>query len=132
MAGLSETVHQALAAWVNGNAMPTAPVSLHLALSAADPTEDESGMDEPTGGYTRQSVTFTASANPGGGTKLTNDDPVVFGPVTGSPWPTITHAAIFDGTDSYMIAFGPLGVQRTAPVGDTISFGVGAFQFVVR
>lgn len=129
---LGAPVHSALAAWILGAPMPTAPTSLRLALSAGDPTEDGSGLNEPVGaGYARQIVTATAAAYPSGGTLITITGAVIFGPVVGSNWPTLTHGALF-AQDGTLLAFGPLGVNRTAPVGDTISFGPGALQFLVK
>lgn len=130
--GLSSYLHQALAAWINGTTMPTAPAGLVMALSAGDPKQDASGLVEPNSafGYARQPVTMAASAAVGGGTKLTSTNAVVFGPAT-SGWPTITHGALFDSGGN-MLASGPLGVQRSAPLGDTVSFAIGAFQFTLR
>lgn len=132
MAGFGSNIHQALADWITGTSMPSPPSSLKLALSAGDPTETGAGLVEPVGaGYIRQTVVLTPQAGEGGGTLLTNMSPVVFGPAVDSVWPTLTHGAILDSAGN-IIAFGPLGVNRTAPIGDTISFGPQAFQFLVK
>lgn len=66
--------------------------TLFVALSRAAPTEDGSGVDEPsTGGYIRQpagDVTLTGNA-------VTNDVTISF-PLAGADWGTITHVALFN------------------------------------
>jgi hypothetical protein len=131
MAAFSKRMHQAIAAYITGTQMPTPPVSLLVALCAGDPGEDASTLVEPTGGYARQPATFSAAPADAGGTKLTSTVDLVFGAVTGANWPTVTHGALFDQAGN-MISKGPLGINRAAPVGDTISFGAGVIQFVVK
>lgn len=122
-----------LAGWINGGAMPTAPASLKLALSTIDPGLDGSALSEPLNdGYLRQTVTFTATVVPNVGVRLINDDPIVFGPNTGDdPWPPIIWGVVLDQADNFITA-GPLGVQRAPPKNDTISFGAGACQFLIK
>jgi hypothetical protein len=132
MAGLGKYAHEALARWMAGTAMPVAPTSLKLGLSAADPLEDASGLTEPIGaGYARQEVPVSISAGIDGGTLITVTANVIFGPVVDSDWAPLTHGALFDQAGN-LLFFGPLGVSRTAPIGDTISFGAGAIQFLVK
>lgn len=133
MSAMGSYLHQALAAWFRGTAMPTPPATLKISLSTANPGETGAGIVEPSlgNGYTRQTITVDASANPGGGTRLRNNAPVVFGPVTGANWPAVTHVALYDENDKFL-AFGPLAVQRVCPVGDTVSFGIGALEFVIK
>lgn len=130
---LGNHVHANLAAWLNGAAMPTAPTSLKLALSGVDPGDDGSAITEPTNaGYLRQTVTFTAAPYAGGGTLLTLVAPTIFGENTGpGAWPTMTHGALFDSNGHFLVG-GPLGVQRTCPENDTISFGAGTVQFLIK
>ena len=131
MAAFSQRMHQAIAAYINGTQMPPPPASLLVALCVGSPSQDMSTLVEPPGpGYVRQPVTFTASPHPDGGTLLTSNVVAIFGPVVQANWPTVSWGALFD-QDGNSIAFGPLGVNRTAPVGDTVSFGVGALQFLV-
>ena len=133
--GLSRFAHQTVAGWIGGSAMSAAPSALKLALSNGDPGETGSGLNEPVGsGYARIDVTLESDLYAPGGTKLTNSGSLVFGPAVDFNWPTLTHGALFGNFSGEwkMILFGPLGVQRTVPVGDTASFGVGALQFVIK
>jgi hypothetical protein len=131
MAAFSQRMHQAIAAYINGTQMPTPPVSLEVALCVGNPSADLSTLVEPTGGYFRQSVAFSASAGGSGGTLLTSTAPVVFGPAVGANWSTVSYGAVFDQAGN-LIAFGPLGVNRTVPINDTASFGTGALQFLIE
>lgn len=130
---LGNHVHSHLAAWFNGAAMPAAPQTLKLALSGVDPGDDGSAITEPTNaGYLRQTVTFTAAPYAGGGTLLTLVAPAIFGPNTGpDPWATMGFGALFDENNHFLVG-GPLGVQRTCPKDDTISFGAGTVQFLLK
>ena len=132
MSGLSKRLHQAIAAYLaSGSAMPTPPASLYLALSAGDPKDDLSGLQEPSGGYARKQVSVVTGPGVAGGTRITVGVDTVFGPATGSDWPTVTHGAILD-QDGNLVAFGPLGSSRRVPVDDTVSFAAGAIQFTVK
>ena len=134
MAGLSTYVQQSLANWIRGSAMPTAPVSLVVALSSTPINDDGTGITEPAGidGYTRQAVTLTAPVHTeGAGTSVSNTAPLVFGPAVNQNWPAMKYAAVFDNGGN-MLFKGPVATQRTASVGDTLSYGIGAIQFNVR
>lgn len=112
----------------------TAPVSMTLALSSADPLMDGSGLAEPPGadGYARQTITLKAGVfTLGTGTVTSNDAPIVFGPAVNNAWPAVTHAAIFDNSGN-MLIFGALAASRTVGVGDTYSFAIDALQLLNR
>lgn len=130
---LGHHVHANLAAWLTGVTMPAAPTVLKLALSGVDPGDDGSALSEPVNtGYLRQVITVVATPYAGGGTLLTLVNPVVFGPNTGNdPWPTMTYGAVLDGDNNFIVG-GPLGVQRTCPKDDTVSFGAGTVQFLLK
>ena len=133
MAGLSEQLQGYISNWIRGTAMPAAPASLEVALSSTPIADDGTGITEPilANGYTRQPVTLSAPVHTeGAGTKMTNTNPIIFGPAVGTNWPTITHAAVFDNAGNILFK-GPVATPRTAPVGDTLSYGVGVLQFNV-
>lgn len=94
-------------------AMPTA----YLALSTADPTDDGSGMAEPSGmGYARK-VTAGADWNAASGGAIDNANDISFAAATGS-WGTITHFALYDAlTGGNMLAHGELTTAK--PIGNT-------------
>ena len=131
---LSQTVQGYFMAWVRGTDMPSAPQNLEIGLLTGLPNHDGTGVNEPNNlnGYSRQAVSFDAATVNGQVTTIQNSSALVFGPVTGSDWPTVTHAAVFDADTGDMLWYGPLPASRTAPVGDSASFGAGAIQFKLK
>jgi len=98
---------------VFGNSAYSAPASLYVALSTADPTDDGSGLNEPVGnGYARVGVTNNLTEWPAatGGSKSNAND-VTFPLATGA-WGTITHFAILDAaTGGNLLGSGALGIS---------------------
>ena len=109
---------------VFGAAAYTAPATLHMALSTADPLDDASGLTEPVGGaYARAAVTNNATEWPAaaGGSK-SNANPITF-PTATALWGTVTHFAIMDAASGgNMLAHGSLTTPKTIDPGDTASF----------
>jgi len=101
--------------------MPTA----YIALSTADPTDDGSGMAEPSGnGYARVS-TSGSDWNASSGGSISNANDITF-PEASGDWGTITHFAIFDAaTSGNMLAHGSLGTSKQIQDGDTAKFPGG-------
>ena len=79
-----------------GEAMPTAPDPVYVALHTGDPT-NAGDQDEVTAGdYDRQAVPATDWSKSGSGpTTVSNDEEVSFDVATSS-WGTITHFSIWD------------------------------------
>jgi len=133
-AGFSTYVQGQIAAWIRGTDMPTAPVTLEVALSTASINDDGSSLAEPNvlHGYSRQAITFGAPVHTeNAGTRIANDIALIFGPVSTTIWPTVVAAAVFDNLGN-MIFKGDLASPRTAPIGDTLSFGIGTLEFKVK
>lgn len=110
-----------------GDAAYTAPATLYLALSTADPTDDGSGIAEPSGGsYARLGVANNLTNWPAAaaGAKANG---VEFNFVTATAsWGVITHMAIFDAvTGGNMLAHGALTTSKTIDNGDTVRFPIG-------
>lgn len=126
MANLSYDTHDALIAFIKSDT----PV---LGLLTVAPAPDGTGVVEPNSvnGYGRKAITFgTAQRLTGpnaGKSAISNTVPIVFGPVTTAQWPTVTFWGVFNASGD-LLAYGPLPATRTLPVGDSISFGVGAVQ----
>ncbi|SRR6266567_1827895 len=115
--------------WVKGVAMPTAPTSVKFGLLTAIPDHDGVNLNELNGnGYARQTVTFGAITTAGRISSMLNTNSVIFGPVNTADWAPALYGAFFNGADNTLLAYGPLAAGRTAPVGDTISFGAGSLQ----
>lgn len=90
------------------------PTNTFIALSTADPTDDASGLAEPSGnGYARLSITNNTTNWPAasGGSKSNGAD-FTFATPSGS-WGTITHFAIFDASSGgNMLDYGALTASK--------------------
>lgn len=110
-----------------GNAAYTAPATLYLALSTSDPTDDGSGITEPSGGsYARLGVANNPTNWPAavGGSKSNGVDNT-FVTATAS-WGVISHMAIFDAASGgNMLAHAALTTSKTIDNGDTVIFEAG-------
>lgn len=107
---------------------------IELALSRADPGEDGSGLDEPSGnGYARVLISFASWGNAADGI-LTNVLPIVFSEATGS-WGQLTHFALY-GEDVYassgIIAYGPLDTPMSVVSGYMPRFNAGALRIRIN
>lgn len=102
----------------------TPPADLYVALSTANPTDDASGLVEPSGnGYARQAVSFNAAGADGA---TENTAQLTFGPCTTTSWGTITHFAIFDAaTNGNMLYYGQLTASKTIDVSDSLVVAAG-------
>ena len=101
----------------------TPPSVFYLALSAADPTDDGSGIAEPSGnGYARVSIGgFSAAA----ARSLSNSAQIQYPAATGA-WGSLTHFAIFDAlTGGNMLAHGTLTNPLNVVTGNAPVFQIG-------
>jgi len=100
------------------NAAYTPPSTVYLALSTADPTDDGSGIAEPSGnGYARKATTFGAASS----RVITQSGTVTFDQASGS-WGTITHWALYDAlTAGNIMAHGALSTSKSVVSGNTPS-----------
>jgi len=97
----------------------------YIGLSTADPTDDSSGLAEPSGnGYAR--VTSPASDwTAAAAGSISNAVEITFPTATGS-WGTVTHFAIFDAvTGGNILAHGILTESQTITANPS-KFLVGA------
>lgn len=104
------------------NAAYTPAATVYLGLSTANPTDDGSGLAEPSGNaYARQAITFGAAAS----RRVTQSATVTFPQATGA-WGTITHWAIFDAASGgNMLAHGALAASKSVVTGNTPSVAAG-------
>ncbi|MGB2787845.1 MAG: hypothetical protein WBC13_00785 [Dokdonella sp.] len=104
------------------NAAYTPAATVYLALSTANPTDDGSGMAEPSGnGYARQAITFGAAAS----RRVTQSGVVTF-PIATGAWGTVTHWAVFDAsTAGNMLAHGDWSVAKSIVANNTPSAASG-------
>lgn len=102
------------------------PTNLYIALSTADPTDDGSGIAEPSGGSYARLINNdweTAASR-----HTENSSAISFVQATAG-WGTITHFAIFDNlTAGNMIAHGSLSSSISVLNGNIVSFDAGAID----
>ncbi len=101
------------------------PPTIYVALSTADPTDDASGLAEPSGnGYARK-VTAASDWNASSGGATANANAIEFAEASGS-WGTVTHFALYDAlSGGNMLAHGSLTTSKAITSGDTASFAAG-------
>lgn len=107
-----------------GNGSYTPP-TIYVGLSTADPTDDASGLAEPSGnGYARvETAGSDWDTSSGGATANTN---AVTFPEASGAWGNCTHFALFDAaTDGNMLAHGTLDAARNIVSGQTPRFAAG-------
>ena len=127
MGSLGNFLENELLDHVWGNAAYSAPATIYVGLSTADPLDDGSGIAEPAGGsYARVAVTNNATNWPAasGGAK-SNGTAVTF-PKATAGWGVVTHFFCSDlATGGNMLGHGSLTASKTVDSGDTISFPIG-------
>ena len=104
------------------------PPTIYVGLSTADPTDEGSGLAEPSGnGYARVQ-TSASDWNAASNGSLDNASNITFAQATGI-WGTITHFALFDtATAGNMLAYGALSQSKAIGVSDTARFEAGDLQ----
>ena len=131
-AGLSSNyLGGAILNWVRGTAAPSAPISVQLAHSTTQILRNGSGLNEPSGGYSRQQLTFGAPSFVSGmGTTITNTNNAIFGPAT-LLWGPLTYAALVDQAGNILMA-GSIAVPFSVTPGEGRGVNIGAFSLTVR
>jgi hypothetical protein len=109
------------------NADYSPPANVFVALSTADPTDDGSGISEPSGGaYSRATITFSTAAS-----RAVQSKAVTFSQATAA-WGLITHYAIYDQVSGgNMMAHGALGASKNVVNGNTPSLAATEIQISV-
>ena len=112
-------------------AYPTIPANFYISLHSADP--GLTGASELSGnGYARVAVapstgSWSAPATNGSVREISNSAAITFPAATGSNWSAATHFGIWDASTTGNFKRGDaLTTSRTALVGDTITFAIGA------
>lgn len=124
MAGFSDYLEGAIAAWMNGTAMPTAPTGRWVALFNGDPTDTGvAGSDVTATIRTAGRVNGAFSRSVG---VLTSSADIDFGAAAGAA--TVSHFAIFDAaTGGNMLVAGPLtGGAQSIGAGTNVKFPSGS------
>lgn len=107
-----------------GKGSYTPPV-IYVGLSTTDPTDDASGLAEPSGNSYARVATSGADWNTASGGTIDNANEISFPQASGS-WGTLTHFALFDAASGgNMLAHGSLSISKTISSGDTAKFSAG-------
>ena len=107
------------------------PVAVYLALSTADPTDDASGLAEPSGGSYARLITAPANWDAASGGSVANAVDLSFIEATGD-WGTITHFALYDAiTEGNMLASGALSASKAVASGNTARFLAGTITITL-
>jgi len=98
----------------------TRPTAWYIALYTAPPSDSGGSTEVSTGGYARQSVTFSVS-----GDTASNTGAVEFPTATAS-YGTVTHVGVFDASSSgNLLAFSALNVSKAIDTGDVFRIPTG-------
>jgi len=101
------------------------PPTIYVGLSTADPTDDGSGLAEPSGGSYARVSTAAGDWNTSSGGTLDNANAITF-PQATAAWGTVTHFALFDAaTAGNMLAHGTLDSSQAISSGHTPEFAAG-------
>lgn len=120
MAAFSNYMEDAITAWINGTAFPTAPTNTFVQLYSQDPTDAGSS----TGAlFTR--VTYAAGGwtrGTGGAGTLSNTNAITMQASAGSAV-TASHFAVFDAsTGGNLLFYGALSASKSIAIGDEVKF----------
>ena len=123
MAALSDYAEKLLLDFLMTTGTATRPTNWYVALYTSAPSDSGGGTEVSAGGYTRQSVSFSAASSPGGTTS--NSGEVSF-TASGGDYGTVTHMGIFDAsTSGNLLWHGALTASKTVADGDTLTFAAG-------
>lgn len=148
MAAFTDYLENALVDWIfRGQAVPTLPASLHVALFTANPGEAGGGTEVSTTGtnYARASVTRalaswagtqaagSTTASTGNTGTTSNNAAITFNAPGATGWGVITGVGIMDAaTGGNMLMFGALTTSKTVNANDAApSFAIGQMQWQV-
>ena len=127
MAGFSTYVRDAIAAWINGTTMPTAPAARYVALFNGDPAGAGTEVTTTIRAAGRVASTYTRASN-----VLTSNADADFGPAAGAA--TVTHFAIYDASSAgNQLMNGALtGGSQSIGAGTNVKFVNGALVLTVN
>lgn len=111
------------------------PANVYVGLGTAVSGEASNALTEPstTRGYTRQGITFGATAvgTPTTAIQITgpSGSAVSFGPCTSSDWGNVTHFGVYNNQtvgSGELLFWGALGSAVSISVNDTFQFATGS------
>ena len=125
MGSFGDYLENAVLSHIFGKGDYTPAAHICVALSTSDPTDNASGISEPSGGSYARKSTDPADWDAAASGALDNANAITFAEATAS-WGTITHFALYDHlTTGNMLAHGALTAAKDIDSGDTATFAVG-------
>jgi hypothetical protein len=126
MSDLSDYLEAALLDHTFRNLPYTSPTTVYLALYLDDPTDADTGTEVAGGGYARQAITFSRTAN-----TVSNDAAISY-TAAGAAYGTITHVGVHDALAAGNLLFkAALTVPKVIDDGDTLTFAIGDIDFTL-
>jgi hypothetical protein len=120
MSALSDHAENLLLDWLMTNGAASRPTTWYVALFTAAPNDAGGGTEVSTGGYARQSATFTVT-----GDTASNSALVEF-TAGGASFGTVTHIGVFDAlTTGNLLWHGAMTASKLVEDGDKLEFSVG-------
>jgi len=128
MPGISNFIEQKMLDHIFSLTAAYGQPTIYVALSTADPAEDNSGIAEPVGnGYARKAVPAWGVT----GRTATNTNQIDFAQASGA-WGTISHYAIFDAlTGGNMLANGTVSPAQAVVNGNLFSLAAGSVSISI-
>ena len=134
MSSFSAYTEQQIVGWLRAATFATAPSSLILGLSTADPLDDGSGLAEPSGmNYSRKTVDLgvPSSVNGIGTTTTGPSTDVIFGPASGT-WGSIGYWALFENAGTNMLLHGSVTAAKNVVSGDSFVVNANSLTIIIR
>lgn len=101
------------------------PPTIYVGLSKADPGEDGSGLDEPSGGAYARQATDSTDWNSFADGVTTNAGVISFAEATAS-WGNVTHTPLFDVVSGgNLLGSGSLADGKDVKATDQLKFSAG-------
>lgn len=119
---------------VFGNTAYSAPATIYIGLSKADPLDDGSGIDEPVGGnYSRVAVTNNTTNWPNSVAGAKSNGTAITFPTASAGWGVCTHFFLYTTASGAgnLLGHAQLTNSKTVDSGDTLSFAIGELDLTL-
>jgi len=128
---LTKYLGNKIARWLAGQAMPTAPTNLYMALFNGDPRASGTEVTTTVSSTGRKAITWSVPASNDVDNVLASSAAVSFGNSEGDT--DITHTAVFDASSGGKMLSCKTVTGGTASVvtGQPVSFGAGDIKFTL-
>jgi hypothetical protein len=125
MSALTDFTENLLLKWLVTANAATRPTTWFVSLHTSATTDAGGGTELSTGGYARQSATFSVTGDTASNTAIIDF-------VSSGDWANITHLAVWDASSAgNMLFHGALSSARDPASGDTIRIAAGALTLTL-